>query len=116
MAIFKGQLWLVPERVHEVSVEIFLDEERIKLISGDTVIGDWQLEDVEMKLLDNDIHMFVEGEELVVWSADPDFSRALVDQEIDEGFEPYVPYEPTTVRHLRRRRRRRLMNRILGRS
>lgn len=107
MAIFKGQLWLVPDRAHEVRVEIFLNEERIKLVSHGTVIGDWPLEDIEMELRDNDVHIFVEGEELVVWSADPSFTPALVGESATESFEPYIPYEAPAGRgaHLRRRRR-----------
>jgi hypothetical protein len=116
MPIFKGQLWLVPERAHELSVKIFLDEERIKVTSGHSVIGDWPLADVEMELRNNDIHMFVEGEELVVWSPDPEFAPALVGEEVAESFEAYVPYEPSSGRHLRRRKRKRLVRRILGRS
>lgn len=114
MAIFSGQLWLVPDRIHEISVEIFLNEERIKLISDGDEIGDWPLSEVEMELRDNDIHMFVEGEELVVWSSDPDFAPALVGEEIKENFEPYIPWE-SPARPGRHRRRRSLRRRLFGR-
>ena len=114
MAIFKGQLWMVPDRVNEISVEIFLDEERIKLISNGNEIGDWQLADVEMELQDNDIHIFVEDEELVVWSSDPDFAPALVGQEIEEDFEPYIPWDSPARRGAHIRRKRSLWRRLFG--
>lgn len=115
MAIFEGQLWLVPDRVNEISVEIFLNEERIKLISNGTEIGDWPLSDVEMELRDNDIHMFVEGEEMVVWSSDPDFTVALVGEEAKESFEPYIPWDSPARRGAHLRRRRSLWRRLFGR-
>lgn len=114
VAIFRGQLWLVPDRVREISVEIFLNEERIKLISDDTEIGDWPLSDVEMELRDNDIHMFVEGEELVVWSSDPGFAPSLVGEEIEDDFEPYIPWDSSARRGAHRRRKRSLLKRLLG--
>ena len=115
MARFRGQLWMVPNRVHEIEVEIFLDEERIKLISHGNEIGDWPLSDVEMELRDNDIHMFVEGEELVVWSSDPDFAPALVGEEIEENFEPYIPWDSPASQIAARRRNRPLWKRIFSR-
>ena len=113
MAIFKGQLWMVPDRLHEISVEIFLDEERIKLISNGTEIGDWPLADVDMELQDNDIHIFAEGEELVVWSSDPGFAPALVGEEIPESFEPYIPWDSPANRY--RGRKRSIWKRLFGR-
>lgn len=107
MSIFRGQLWLVPDRVNEISVEIFLNEERIRLVSNGTVIGDWPLADVKMELIDNDVHLYVEDEELVLWSSDPDFTPALVGVETEDNFEPYTPWEPPSGRHLKRGRRRR---------
>jgi hypothetical protein len=115
VAIFRGQLWMVPNRVHEISVEIFLNEERIKLISDGTEIGDWPLAEVDMELRDKDIHMFVEGEELVVWSSDPDFAPALVGQEIEEDFEPYIPWDSPASQRRPRPRKRSLLRRLLGR-
>lgn len=115
MAIFKGQLWLVPNRVHEISVEIFLDEERIKLISNGKEIGDWPLADVQMELVDNDIHIFAEGEELVVWSSDPGFAPALVGEEIKESFEPYIPWD-SPARRMPQSKKRGLWSRIFGGS
>lgn len=115
MPIFNGQLWMVPNRAHEISVEIHLDEERIKLISHGNEIGDWPLSDVEMELRDNDIHINVEGEELVIWSSDPDFAPALVGEEIEENFEPYTPWISPAARGRYRRRRRSFWKRLFGR-
>lgn len=114
MEIFRGQLWLVPDRAHEISVEIFLDEERIKLLSEGSEIGDWPLADVEMELRGNDIHIFAEGEELVVWSSDPAFAPALVGEEIEENFETYIPWDSPARRGVHRRRKRSLWRRLFG--
>jgi len=116
VATFKGRLWLVPDRVSEVSVEIHLDEERIKLTSNRTVIGDWPLSDVNIELRDHDIHIFAEGEELVVWSHDPGFAPVLLR---DRPADLQIPASSRTsssrgahsrsrIRRRRRARRRRL--------
>lgn len=116
MAIFKGQLWLATDRVGEVSVEIFLNEERIKLMSNGTEIGDWPLSEVKMELKDHDVHLFVEDEEMVIWSSDPGFTPAMVGEEAAENFEPYVPWDsPEAQEYVRRRKRRKLWRRVLGR-
>lgn len=117
MAIFKGQLWLVPDRVGEVSVEIFLNEERIKLMSNGTEIGDWPLEKVKMELKDNDIHLYVEDEEMVIWSSDPGFTPAMIGEDAVENYEPYVPWDSDAAQeYIRRRKRKRLLRRLLGRG
>lgn len=116
MPIFKGQLWLATDRVGEVSVEIFLNEERIKLMSNGTEIGDWPLSEVKMELKEHDVHLHVEGEEMVIWSSDPGFTPAMVGEEIAENFEPYIPWDgPGGQDYMLRRKRKKLWNRLLGR-
>lgn len=109
MQRFEGQLWLVSEYTDELNVEILLEEERIRIFSGRTAIGDWELDEVEMELRKGHIFMRVEGEEFIVSSPDPGFAPALVGEEIEESDEPYIPYEPprTRGRHRRDGRRRR---------
>jgi hypothetical protein len=109
MERFEGQLWLVPEYANELNVEILLEEERIRIFSGRTTIGDWRLDEVDMELRNGHIFMRVEGEELIFSSLDPGFAPALIGEELDESDEPYIPYEPPAKRgrHRRGKRRRR---------
>ncbi|HXV72238.1 MAG TPA: hypothetical protein VEB69_12680 [Acidimicrobiia bacterium] len=79
MATFDSRLWIVPDRLSEVSVTVDVDAERIKITSGLIVIGDWSISDVTIEYRDHDIHVFAEGEELVVWSADPGFVDAMME-------------------------------------
>lgn len=116
MATFKGRLWLVPDRVSEVSVEIHVDEERIKLTSNKTVIGDWPFSDVNIESRDHDIHIFVEGEELVVWSHDPGFAPVLLRERsadpqtsaVSRASSGRGAHSRSRIRRRRRTRRRRL--------
>ena len=55
-------------------------------------MGDGALSEVGIDYQDNDIHMLVEGEELVVWSLDPEFAPALL------GPEKIPPPEITQLR------------------
>lgn len=115
MAIFKGQLWLATDRVGEISVEIFLNEERIKLVSNGTEIGDWALSDVKMELKDHDVHLYVEDEEMVIWSSDPGFTPAMVGEEAAENYEPYIPWDSdATQEYVRRRKRKTFWQRLFG--
>lgn len=84
MTTYNGRLWLVPNRLSEVSVEIQLADERLRIVSRGTLIGDWPLSDVRMEYRDHDVHLFVEGEELVVWSHDPGFAPALLGPGTDD--------------------------------
>lgn len=105
MAIYNGRLWLVPDRLSEVSVEIQLDDERLRIVSRGTLIGDWPLSDVQMEYRDHDIHLFVEGEELVVWSHDPGFAPDLLGSEtVDVGSSPRVSSHRGAHRSRRRAR------------
>ncbi len=79
MDTYEGRLWLVPDRESTLGVEIHLDEGTIKITSNDTVIGEWDLSDVLVREIGQDnVRLFVEGEELMVSSGDPEFMPALV--------------------------------------
>ena len=93
MQRFEGQLWLLPDYSSELNVEILLDEGRIRVFSGWTLIGNWKLDEVDMELREGHVFMRVEGEELIVRSTDPEFAPALTGQDVEDSNEPYIPYE-----------------------
>lgn len=78
MATFNSRLWIVPDRLSEVGVSVDIDQERIRIVSNGILIGDWALADVTMEYRDHDVHLFAEGEELVVWSIEPGFVEAML--------------------------------------
>lgn len=78
MSMYMGRLWLVPDRDSKLRVEIHLDSESIKITSNEVVIGDWSISEVEVKEVgNNSLRLYVEGEEVVVSSRDPDFMPAF---------------------------------------
>ena len=80
MRTFSGRLWLVkdPHSDVEVDVEIDLDEERLRISSNGSQIGDWSFDAVDVTRDDEEVHLFVEGEELVLVSSDIWFAPAIV--------------------------------------
>lgn len=79
MSMYKGRLWLVPNRDSKLRVEIHLDSESIKITSNETLIGDWPISEVELREVGNNtLRLCVEGEEVVVSSRDPQFMPSLL--------------------------------------
>jgi hypothetical protein len=106
MGTYSGRLWLVHDRLSDVRVTVHLDDETIKIFSNGTVIGDWSLSDVEVRQVEGDVHLVVEGEELVVSSTDPGFAPALVKPvEAAEG-DSSLRRRPSTYRGAHRARGR----------
>ena len=95
MRTFSGRLWLVKDRYSEVRVQVQLDDERITIISNGTVIGDWPFADIEIKRDVDGIHVFAEGEELVIASRESGFNRAVLHQrsagQTPEGSSAHLP-------------------------
>ena len=78
MKKYDGRLWLVPFRDSKVRVQIELDEDKIRITSKKTIIGDWPLPDVIVRSIGRtEARLSVEGEELVVFSRDADLMPAL---------------------------------------
>lgn len=78
MKTYSGRLWLVPHPESKLRVEIVFDDEKMKITSDDNIIGDWPLPDVTVRSTSRtEARLYVEGEELVVFSRDPDFMPAL---------------------------------------
>lgn len=95
MSMHMGRLWLVPDRDTKLRVEIHLDSENIKIASNDTVIGNWPIADVEVREVGiNKVRFFVEGEEVIVASRDPQFMPALLEplgvDQLDLASQPSV--------------------------
>ena len=109
MATFNSRLWIVPDRLSEVGVTVDVGLERIRIVSGGIVIGDWPIDDVTLEYRDNDVHIFAEGEELVVWSTEPGFVKAMLEADrpmpgldIDQD-EIQRRIQAARPKHLRRR-------------
>lgn len=78
MRTFSGRLWLIQDRHSEVGVEVSLDEERMRITSNGTVIGDWAFDDVDIKRRGENIHVFAEDEEVIISSAERGFADAML--------------------------------------
>ena len=79
MRTFSGRLWLVKDRYSEIDAELLidLDQERIRITSDAIVIGDWSFDELDVTRDEKEIHLTVEGEELVMVSGDIWFAPAL---------------------------------------
>lgn len=80
MRTFSGRLWLVkdPYSDVDVEVEIDLDEERLRITSNGSEIGNWPFDGIDASRDGDEVHLFVEGEELVMVSSDIWFAPAVV--------------------------------------
>lgn len=79
MRTFSGRLWLVKDRYSEVEAEVLLDldQERLRITSNETLIGDWSFDELDVARDAEEIRLTVEGEELVVVSGDVWFAPTL---------------------------------------
>lgn len=117
MRTFSGRLWLVKDRYSDVDVEveIDLDEERLKISSDGSQIGDWHFDDIDVSRDEHEVHLLVEGEELVIVSNDVWFAPAMArtfarssPTEGEPGYDPdrrLVDEEPAEDASEGRRRR-----------
>ena len=80
MRTFSGRLWLVkdPYSDVEVDLEIDLDKERLRITSNGSQIWDWPFDALDATRDGDEVHLFVEGEELVMVSSDIWFAPAVV--------------------------------------
>ncbi len=115
MRAFSGRLWLAkdPYSDVDVEVEIDLDEERLRISSNGSQIGDWSFDVLQATRDDDEVHLFVEGEELVIVSSDVWFAPAVVQTfapwkrpSISEGLSSTEPEVEDTDSTENRRRRR----------
>lgn len=70
-------MWLVPDRFADVIVEVHLDDDRIRIVSNEIIIGDWPWTEVDIETSDDGIHLFAEAEELVIRPDEFGFKAAL---------------------------------------
>lgn len=78
MTVFDGSLRMLGEAGSAISVQIDLNEERIRLFSGDSEIADWALGDIVAFAQPDGIHVRAEGQELVLdMTRDAEFAVAL---------------------------------------
>ena len=78
MKTYSGRLWLVPHRDSKLRVEIELDDEKLRITSNDNLIGDWRLSELIVRSSSRtEVRLSAEGEELVIFTRDPDFMPTL---------------------------------------
>lgn len=70
MADFTGSLGMAPQSAPSVDVEIHLGEGRLRVTSNGQLIGDWSLEDCDIRAKIDGFHLFVEDEEAVLHTTD----------------------------------------------
>ena len=70
MADFKGSLGMAPQSASGVDVEVHLGEGRLRVTSHGQLIGDWSLEDCDIRAKNDGFHLFVEDEEAVLHTTD----------------------------------------------
>jgi micrococcal nuclease len=78
MAKFHGRLWLARDRSSELTADFHVEGDRIRIVSGDDVIGEWDRSDVDIQPYEDGVHLLAEGEELVLRADDIGFEAALV--------------------------------------
>ena len=80
MGHHNAQIWLARSQADRLEVSVDLDDERLSITSNGGTIGDWALSEVEVVLALRNLHVFAEGEHLVIAPTDPDLEfdfRAL---------------------------------------
>ena len=78
MAGFAGVLRTPTGQDSAIRIDIDLTEDRLRLSSGDTEIGDWDLRDIRVNALSDGFHLKAEGEEVILdLTDDAEFAVAL---------------------------------------
>lgn len=79
MGTYSGHMWLAPHQSDKLEVQILLDEEAIRITSNGALIGDWAMSDVEIGHVGQNLHLFVEGEQIVIAPTDSRLVPAMLD-------------------------------------
>lgn len=74
MGHHNARMWLARSQGDRLEVLVDLDDERLSITSNGASIGDWALSDLEIVQALRNLHVFVEGEHLVIAPTDPDFA------------------------------------------
>jgi micrococcal nuclease len=78
MVKFRGRIWLARDATAELASDIDIQGDRIRITSGDDDIGDWVRSEIDLRARDDGVHLFAEGEELVLQSDEVGFEAALM--------------------------------------
>lgn len=76
MSTYGGHMWLAPNWSDQIEVQLVLENELIILTSRSKVIGEWEISDVDIEFVEDRIHLFVEGEHLIISTGDADLVAA----------------------------------------
>jgi hypothetical protein len=66
----KGVVHMRGDSTHTIAVDVYADEETLRLLSGDEVIGDWPIHGMGIHALDEGFAIRAEGEELILKTDD----------------------------------------------
>lgn len=78
MVSFNASLRLPNERDSAIRVQIDLANDRLRLTSGDTLIGDWGLDEIRVNAMRDGFHLRAEGETIILdLTEDAEFAVAL---------------------------------------
>ena len=78
MTVFDGLLRMLGEPGGAMRVQLDLNEERLRLLSGETEIADWALNEIVANAQPDGIHVRAEGQEFVLdMTQDAEFAVAL---------------------------------------
>jgi hypothetical protein len=66
----QGVVHMRGDSTQTISVEVYADEETLRLLSGDEVIGDWPIHGMGIHALDEGFSIRAEGEELILKTDD----------------------------------------------
>lgn len=79
MARYSGRIWENSDRELKLRVEIDIGVEKFKISANESVIGEWPLGEPTVRSVDNtSVQMYLDGEEITIFSRDPDFVPAFV--------------------------------------
>lgn len=78
MSEFEGVLRTMTDRDVAIRVTIDLTNERLRLLTGDSEIADWSLDEIRVNALSDGFHIKAEGEEVILdLTEDAEFAVAL---------------------------------------
>jgi len=66
MTAYSGQLRMPGESGPSLGVEVDLSESRMRVLAGETEIGNWELADVLVNAEEDGFHVRVDGEEIIL--------------------------------------------------
>lgn len=78
MSDFEGVLRTVTDRNVAIRVTIDLTDERLRLLTGDSEIANWSLDEIRVNAMSDGFHIKAEGEEVILdLTEDAEFAVAL---------------------------------------